>query len=162
MFTKIINFRFVFIIAVFFLLLNSLVFLIVGAVRCIHGYTEFVSIGFMPNEESLPGIHLLEGLDFFMYSLVFMIFGFGLGRLFLFQNVPNENLPSWIQINNLMDLKHMLWETILVAMVIFTVTNIAKIEVISWKMLLLPLTILILSFALYLIKDKNNYQNKTP
>jgi uncharacterized membrane protein YqhA len=154
MFQKILGFRYVLIIAVFFLLISSLVFIIAGAVHCFEGIIEFIQVGFIPNENSRPGIKLLEGLDGFMVALIFMIFGLGIARLFLFDKDKDLNVPSWLQIHDLKGLKVLLWEAVLVTMVIMSINPILKKEMVSWEILIYPAFILILSLALFLMRGK--------
>ncbi|MEX0635293.1 MAG: YqhA family protein [Ferruginibacter sp.] len=154
MIKKILGIRYIFIIAVIFLLLNAIVFTFVGVRHCIHGYIGYVEIGFSPEENLRPGMHLLEALDSFMVALVFMIFGLGIGRLFLFPDSSGEHLPRWLQINNLKELKVLLWETILLTMVIFCVSNMISGNTKSWELLLFPGVILILSLSLFLMRGK--------
>lgn len=156
MINVIIKFRYLFIIAVGFILINAIVFLVAGVVQCVHGYGAFFRSGFMISEVDRPGVHLLEALDYFMIALVFMIFGLGLGRLLFFDQVASEKLPKWLRINNLIDLKILLWETILLTMVIFCITHISKSSVRSWDILIFPGVILILTLALFLVKAKKS------
>lgn len=151
-FNYLLKFRYLFVIAVFFLLINSVVFMIAGAVECIHGYIEMTSAGFKTSEEMRPGTHLLEGLDMFVSSLVFMIFGLGLGQLFLFGEESVKYIPAGLKVSNLKGLKILLWETILVALVIFCVTHLLKSDLKGWDILPFPLLILVLSAALFLVK----------
>lgn len=149
------KFRYLFIIAVTFLMINALVFLVVGVVECFNGYLGFIRMGFEVTETERPGIHLLDALDFFMVALVFMIFGLGLGRLFLFDKVSGEQLPGWLRISNLSELKFLLWETILLTMVIFCITHLARSDIKSYDILILPGVILILALSLFFIKRGN-------
>ncbi len=157
MFEKLLRIRYIFSIAVVFMLLNSIIYLIVGAVQSIHGYIEFFNAGFLPNEETRPGIHLLEGLDFVMISLVFLIFGLGIARLFLFSNAKAEHIPAWLNVRDLKELKILLWETILVTLVILCVSGLVKNPSTSWEVLILPGVILILSLALFLMRGKESH-----
>jgi uncharacterized membrane protein YqhA len=149
------NFRLLYTIAIAFILLNSLVFLGIGIGKCIEGYAMIFETGFQTSEELHPGIYLLEGLDFFITSLIFMIFGLGIGRIFVFDSIKNENFPRWLQLDDLKSLKVMLWEAILVFLVIFCLTHIARADIYSIELLYLPILILILSAALFLVKLKN-------
>jgi uncharacterized membrane protein YqhA len=154
------KFRYFFIVAVVFLMLNSIFFLIAGVKKCITGYIEFVRVGFSISEANRPGVKLLEGLDFFMAALVFMIFGLGMGRLFLFDSITSENLPVWLRIKNVSELKFLLWETILITLVIFLVTHLIKSDIQSWEILIFPCVILILSLALFFLKFHNSAKDK--
>jgi uncharacterized membrane protein YqhA len=157
MFNKLLLVRYVFSIAVVFLLLSSFVFLIAGAVHSFHGLVEFVGVGFIPNEETRPGLHLLEGLDAFMIALVFFVFGLGIARLFIFSESESKQIPGWLNVHNLKELKVLLWETILVTLVILCVSNLIKFPALAWESLVLPILILILSLALFLMRGKESH-----
>ncbi|MFN8255909.1 MAG: YqhA family protein [Bacteroidales bacterium] len=153
-FERILNFRYVLAISVIFLLLSSLIFIIVGAVKSFEGIISFFHTGFQTDENIRPGLKLLEGLDAFMFSLIFMIFGLGIARLFLFSKSADINVPAWLQIDDLKGLKVLLWETILVTLVIFSINPIVSGEALSWEILIFPVFILILSIALFLMRGK--------
>jgi uncharacterized membrane protein YqhA len=142
----------VFFLAVFFLLVNSLAFLVVAMKESVEGIVAFYQNGFSVSDAEHPGIHLLEALDYFTTSLIFMIFGLGLGRLFVFETVPLEKLPGWLRINTLTELKMLLWEAILLTMLIFCVTHLAKRDMYSINILIFPGVILILSISLFFIR----------
>lgn len=126
--------------------------MIAGAVECIRGYIEFAQASFKISDELRPGTHLLEGLDFFVSALVFMIFGLGLGQLFVFDKESTTYLPKGLRISTLKELKIILWETILVALVIFCVTHLLRSDLHSWDILPFPVLIFILSLALFFVK----------
>lgn len=157
MFHKFLQAKYILAIAVVFLLLNALVFVIAGSVQSIHGYIEFIEFGFSPGEGKRPGIHLLEGLDMFMVAMVFLIFGLGIARLFIFDKMDNSQVPSWLNVHDIKGLKVLLWETILVTLVILCVTNLIKSPMKSWEVLIFPLVILILTIALYLMRGKEEH-----
>jgi uncharacterized membrane protein YqhA len=157
MFEKLLNIRYLFGIAVVFMLINSMFFLVSGAVHCIHGYAVYVENGLLPNQESRPGLHLVEGLDSFMVSLVFLVFGLGIARLFVFNNVKSEDLPTWLQFHDLKGLKVLLWETILVTLVIFCLSRIVTDDFQSWTSLILPGIILMLSAALFFMRGSESH-----
>lgn len=157
MFVKLLRVRYIFSIAVVFLVLSSLVFLITGAALSFHGMLELAKLGFIPSEEKRPGIYLLEGLDYFMISLVFLVFGLGIARLFIFNKTESNLIPSWLNIHSLKELKVLLWESILVTLVVLCVSNLIKFPALSWDSLVLPALILILSLALFLVRGKESH-----
>ena len=140
--------------AIIFLLLNSFVLIIVGAVECVQGYIEITNAGFKSTETFRPGAHLLEGLDYFVSSLVFMIFGLGLGQLFLLDKKSTSFLPAGLKVESLKELKVLLWETILVALVIFCITHLLRTDIKSWEILPFPVLILVLAVALFFVKSE--------
>jgi len=151
MLNKILRIRYVFLIAVFFATLNSLFFLVAGAVKCVKGYKIFLENSF--SVEGHPGLYLLEGLDYFLVSMVFLIFGLGVLNIFINYNKVDENLPDWLKIESFMGLKILLWETVLVTLVVYSFTAvIAKMDSLQWNVLVLPGVILILTIAVVLLK----------
>ena len=154
-FKTLLNFRYLYYIAIFFLLVNALVFIVAGAVECVRGYIEFTTTGFENTGTSRPGSQLLEGLDLFVSSVVFMIFALGLGQLFLFREDQINHLPKRLRVNSLLELKILLWETILVALIIFCVTHLIRSDLGSWEILPFPILILILSVGLFFVKFKS-------
>lgn len=158
MFAKLIHFRFLFIIASVFMLISAVFLLIAGAAKCYQGYAEFIGTGFQSDEHSRPGLYLLEGLDNFMSALVFMIFGLGTARLFIFAAVEEQKVPSWLRLRDIRDLKILLWETILITLVIFCISHIGRSDLNSINILIFPGVILVLSLSLFLVKGKNSHQ----
>lgn len=148
--------KYLLIIAVVFLILNSFFFLVAGAIKCIDGYQMFFYSGLNTSEEQRPGLLLLEGLDFFMVSLVFMIFGLGIGRLFLLDHLKDEDTPKWIRIHNLTELKYLLWETLLTTLAILSLTNIVEHGMHEINDLYFPAVILILALSLFLMRKSGN------
>jgi uncharacterized membrane protein YqhA len=128
--------------------------MVAGVIESVNGYIAFIDSGFNNSETSHPGPHLLEGLDLFVSSLVFMIFGLGLGQLFLMNRNSTSYIPSGLRVESLKELKVLLWETIIVALVIFCITHLLRTDFRDWEILPFPLLILILSMALFLFKSK--------
>ena len=151
MMQKLLYFRFVYIAAVVFTLLNALFFILLGIARSIHGYMECMRIGFLTSEETHPGLYLLESLDSFMLSLVFMIFGLGIARIFLFDKSQVEGIPEWLNVHDFQGLKTLMWKTILFTLVVVSVTGLIKNPQYTWETLVFPIVILILSGALFLV-----------
>jgi uncharacterized membrane protein YqhA len=151
MFKKLLYVRYLFVIVVIFMMLNSLFFVIGGVIESIEGVRLFISHGL--DEEKKPGLKLLKGLDLFLISMVFMIFAIGIIRLFGIYKDNSDELPSWLNIHSFKELKVLLWETILVTLVVFTLTSIATDRSgLHWEMLILPGVILILSLSLYFMR----------
>jgi uncharacterized membrane protein YqhA len=152
MFKVLLQARYLFIIAVVFLLLNSVIFLIVGAVKTVHGYMEFIEIGFKPTGDVRPGLYILGGFDAFMIAMVCLIFGLGTARIFIYDKLESDRIPGWLNVHNIKELKVLLWETILVTLVVLCITQVVRHTPDSWNELVFPVFILILSLALYLKK----------
>lgn len=152
MFEKLLRTRYLFIIAVCFLLLNTVVLLVVGAVKTIHGYIQYVEVDFKPTAEIKPGVYILSGIDTFLIAMVCLIFGLGTAQLFIFDKTNADSIPVWLKVRGIKDLKVLLWETILVTLVVFCIKQVILETPDSWNDLVFPIFILILSLALYLKK----------
>ena len=155
MFAKLFNVRFLLLLVVLFLLIDSVVFILIGVSYSIHGYKEIIGKIIDPSSPERPGLLLIEGLDVFMVAIVFMIFGLGTARLFIFGETDNKFIPKWLDINNFKELKILIWETILVTLVITSLGDLIK-GPRSVESLYFPLIILILTLALFLTKLKDN------
>lgn len=151
---KITPFRYIYAVAVIFTLINAIFFIGSGVARSIKGYKGFFRSDFLITEGHHPGLHLLEALDSFMISLVFMIFGLGIARLFIFDKAKGKTLPKWLNVKSLEELKVLLWRTILFALVTFSVTDFLKDNTLTWDDLILPLIILILAASLFLVHKR--------
>jgi len=156
MLNKLLKIRYIFIVAVVFTLLNSLFFLVGGVLESLKGYQLFLQHGM--NKEYRPGAYLLEGLDLFLVSMVFLIFALGILSIFIDYHKADENRPSWLKIDNFQGLKILLWETVLVTLVVFAFTNIiTSKEGLQWSTLILPGVILILTLSLFLMKRSEKH-----
>jgi uncharacterized membrane protein YqhA len=156
MFKKILRLRYIVLLGVIFTFLNSVFFIIAGVVESVHGYVVYFKHGI--SEEHRPGLYLLNSLDMFLVAIVFMIFALGIMKIFTHYHVPEEDLPGWLKIKNFKELKVLLWETILVTMVVFSLTRLIKIQgKFTWDQLILPCIILILTVSLYLVKKEDKH-----
>jgi uncharacterized membrane protein YqhA len=155
MFQKLLGIRYIILVAVCILFLNAIFFIIGGTVLSIKGYIEFAKNGFIPSETYIPGIYILKGLDAFMLAIIFMIFGLGIARLFLFNTVSDDLIPSWLRFKEMKGLKVLLWETILVTLVIYSLQVLLTHKDLSIELLILPGAILLLTLALFFVRWKD-------
>ena len=157
----ILRIRYIYIIAVIFTFLNSIFFLMTGVIESLHGFKIFFK-KLRTGEPILIGIYFMESLDRFLVSFVFMIFSLGIYKLFFVSGEKTDPLPAWLHIETFKDLKILLWETILVMLVVFTVSLVVNTTAtkgpvtssLDWNALILPAIILILSVSLYFMQKK--------
>jgi uncharacterized membrane protein YqhA len=147
--------RYVAAVVVILSLLHSLTFLFIGARIALVTYWQVLRAA-GGEEAHEPGMALLHSLDYFLVSLVLMILGLGVAKLFLLPSRAQTSFrpPSWLDIGSFSDLKFLLWETILttlliVALPIFTAGLFGNLE---WSALVTPVAIVLLAFSLYLMK----------
>jgi uncharacterized membrane protein YqhA len=153
MFEKLLKVRYAAVIIVVLSVLHAFAFLAMGAKVALHAYAQIVS----PDEEvrQRPGLELLHSLDFMFVSLVLLVLGLGIAKLFLV--MPGKepaDLPKWLHIENISQLKVLLWETVLTTLLIVAmsdlVTNLGK--PLEWTVLIAPGAILLLALSLYFMK----------
>ena len=154
MFRKLLSIRYIILVAVGILFLNSVFFIVGGTVFSVKGYIEFIQNGFIPSETYNPGLYILKGLDAFMLAIIFIIFGLGIARLFLFNNASEDQIPSWLRFHEMKGLKVLLWETILVTLVIYCLQILLTHKELSFELLILPGAILLLAVALFFVRWK--------
>ena len=94
----------------------------------------------------------------FLISMVFFILAIGVLRIFVFTNHDDSELPKWFQFRGFIDLKALLWESVIVTLVVFSFTQtIAKSGTSVEEALKLPLVILVLSVSLLIVKKAHDH-----
>jgi uncharacterized membrane protein YqhA len=154
LFAHLLKVRYVAAAVVILALLDSLAFLFLGARTAFATFGHIIATG--GNSESRPALQLLHSLDYFLVSLVLLILGLGVAKLFLLapsaQRSPH--LPSWLDVQTFSDLKYLLWETILTTLLIAALPSLTAglFESLDWSALVMPAAILLLAFSLYFMK----------
>jgi uncharacterized membrane protein YqhA len=154
LFDQLLKIRYLAVVIVILAACHAIAFLALGTKIALHAYMMILGQG-ETTAAARPGLELLHSLDFLFVSLVLMILSLGVAKLFLLdptkQTVP---LPPWIQIDNVTELKVLLWETILTTLLIVAmsdlVTNLG--QTLAWTVLIVPIAILILALGLYFMK----------
>jgi uncharacterized membrane protein YqhA len=157
MFKKLLRIRYVVLLAILTMFINSVFLIIGGTILSVKGYIEFIKNGFIPSETYKPGIYIMKGLDGFMLAIIFIIFGLGIARLFLFNSVSDEEIPSWLRFQDMKGLKVLLWETILVTLVIYCLQVLLTYKQLSLELLIIPGAILLLALALFFVRWKEKH-----
>ena len=146
--------RWLAVVVALFSALHATAFIAVGVIRGIDGY-RMLFHGPPWTGEDTPGIQLARSIDAFLLAMVFFVFSVGITVLFL---VPRgsaaiESVPEWMRIRNLSELKFLIWEAILAAMVVASMEGfvVAGREV-TWTALILPIGLLILAAGLFLAR----------
>jgi len=153
MFKHFLKLRYIYLIIVLFNLLNSLACLAIGVYKSILGYKAMIR-GFSEDEAlANPAIILVESLDTFLISLVFLIFAFGVYKVFISDNTKETELPKWLDIKSLIDLKMLLWETFIIILLVFSATVVIEnIHDLSWELFILPSIVFILTVGLVILR----------
>jgi uncharacterized membrane protein YqhA len=157
MLDKFMRLRYIFFVVIIFTGLDAIAFLLLGTFKSVQGYIDIFNV-VVREEDKRPGLELLEGFDSFLISIVFLVFSLGLIRIFLTGQEDEARIPKWLDIKDLKGLKVLLWETILVALVVFSLNSVIRnITNITWEILILPAFILLLTISLHLMRgEKKN------
>lgn len=133
--------------------LNAVAMVVVGAVRAISAYAVILE-GPPWEAEHRPGLMLAESIDAFLIAMVFVVFSIGTATLFLVRNERAlEAVPAWMRVHDLAELKFLVWEAILAALVVASVAGeLGVVGERSWAMLVLPVATLILAAGLFLTR----------
>lgn len=132
---------------------HALGFLGLGVYRAIEAYGPFFGRG---AGEAHPGQHIAESVDALLFSLVLIVLALGTASLFLTKPDKGEerDMPEWMRIRSLTELKLLLWEAILAMLVVTgAATIISDLPRLSWNHLVIPGAILILSVSYFLLKS---------
>ena len=154
MFRQLLKIRYVAIVIVILALLHAVAFLVMGAQIAIKAYWHLLD----DVAAAHPGVELLHSLDFLFVSLVLLVLGLGIAKLFVV-NLTEEDtarLPSWLRIESLTQLKVLLWETILTTLLIVALSDLIRglFTKLEWSALTIPAAILLLAASLFLIKKE--------
>jgi uncharacterized membrane protein YqhA len=130
-------------------------------ITLLGGYELIMSLTHLGDDKekmvALTAVALLQSMDMFLIAIVFFVFS--LGMLVLF-NRPDEalplKLPEWIKIKNFMELKLILWESILTTLVVAYFSGIVRAKMqghdITIYSLVVPGAILLIAISLFFLK----------
>jgi uncharacterized membrane protein YqhA len=153
-FRPLLRLRFLAAVAVLVFAVNAAGFIALGVARTVHACISIVRRHALPVIER-PGIELAEAVDLMLFALVLIVLSLGTASLYL--SGPNQevrrDLPEWMRVKSLTELKLLLWEAILATLVVAAATGVvADLPHLEWRHLLLPGVILILSVSYFLLK----------
>jgi len=134
--------------------LHAVAFVAVGIVRGLSGYLLIIQ-GPPWDGDRAPGVHLARSIDSFLLAMVFFVFAIGVLALFLAQkgNPALDSVPDWMRVRNLSELKFLIWEAILAALVVASVEGFVMAgHELTWSALVLPTGVLILALGLFLAR----------
>ncbi len=100
-------------------------------------------------------VEVLQSIDAFLFALVFIIFAYGitLGFVFRLSQRFMHDLPRWMKIEGIGELKQTLVEVVLVGLIIaFARIAVEQGRELDWDDLILPIAIFMLAAAMKLIR----------
>ena len=134
--------------------LHAIAFIVVGILRGIEGY-RLIFEGPPWSGEHAPGIYIARSIDSFLLAMVFLVFSVGVTTLFLSHHETGaaSDIPEWMRVENLSQLKFLIWEAILAALVVASVEGlVVPAHDLTWTALVVPVALLIMSAGLWLAR----------
>jgi uncharacterized membrane protein YqhA len=145
--------RWLAVVVALFSAIHALAFIVIGVIRGVEGYRMIFQAA--AGLEAAPGVQLARSIDAFLLAMVFFVFSIGITTLFVAPagSAAVEAVPEWMRVKNLAELKFLIWEAILAALVVASVESfVGSHHELGWNALVLPLAILILAAGLYLAR----------
>jgi uncharacterized membrane protein YqhA len=149
--------RYLALVVVILAILHAMAFLFMGAEIAFRTYLHM----FAPEtgERTVRhGMELLHSLDFLLVSLVLIILAVGVAKLFLAPATATHDrfasYPTLLKVESFSDLKILLWESILTALLILGLSSLTE-ELtgkMEWTALVVPVAIFLLALSLYFMK----------
>lgn len=142
-----------------FIIINTLALIGLGIARTFRAFRNMLHVGMdqLGHGDYRPGIELAEAIDIFLLALVFLVFTIGINVLFVrYKDQEFINaVPQWMRVKSFTELKFLLMEAIIAtSFVIFATVFIKQVESFDWKFLTAPVSILLLSLSLRILKWK--------
>lgn len=129
---------------------SGIIAIVVGCFRLFKGVLDLIGLY---EGSTRPGIHIIEAVDTFLFSLVILVLGGGIFKLFVGDENTFKNSIVFSKIKSFMDLKVLLWETLLLTLTVWcSLGFFAHPEDLHYEQLILPITILLLALALKFMK----------
>lgn len=156
LFDHLLKFRYLAVVMVIIALLDAIAYLVLGIRIAFHAYAHLLDEATSASAENRPGLELLHSLDFVFVSLVLVVLGLGIAKLFLLPPTSKSyaELPVWLRIERISELKVLLWETILTTLLIAGLSQlvVGLFSRLDWTILIMPVAILILALSLFFMK----------
>jgi uncharacterized membrane protein YqhA len=156
MFELLLKFRYLAVVVVILALLDAIAYLVLGTRIAFHAYAHLLDATSVTPIQDRPGLELLHSVDFLFVSLVLVVLALGIAKLFVLapDSKSHSDLPTWLHIESIGDLKVLLWETILTTLLIAGLSELIEglFTRLDWAILMIPLAILILAVSLFFMK----------
>lgn len=152
-------FRYISVIAVICSFFGAILMFCIGAYRTYQAIAVFLNVLEVPNGlksvtmTDLAMGSIIKSIDAFLIGLAVIIFGYGVFNLFIRPIETGEaSAFKWIQVPSIGHLKSLLAEIVIVILFVkFLEIVVVSINNLSWEMLILPSSILLLALGLKFI-----------
>lgn len=133
------------------LFLSGIMAIVLGATKLVESVLIFTGV----HKGERPGIHIIDSVDTLLFALVILVLAGGIYKLFVGNQDTFKESVIFSKLNSFMDLKVLLWETLLLTLTVWCVLSFfLDPEDLKYELLILPSSILLLALALKLIKEE--------
>ncbi len=133
-----------------FTLFCGVMAIVIGTIRLVESVLILTGI-----REGMAGIYLIEAVDTYLFSLVILVLGGGIFKLFVGNEHTFKDSAIFSKINDFMHLKVLLWETTLLTLTVWCALSFfVDPENLHYEQLILPVSILLLALALKFVKNR--------
>lgn len=157
MFEHLLKVRYLVVVIVLLAVLHSVAFLLMGAQTAFAAYKHVLGAS-ASGDTARPGVEILHSLDLLLLSMVLVVLALGFAKLFLLAPSAkvSAELPAWLHVESISELKALLWEAILTTLLIVALSKLSEslFTTTNWTVLLTPAAILLLSLSLYFMKKE--------
>lgn len=134
----------------------------IGIAKTVRAFAAYINQGVDPNSTlslkaaNFAVAYLIQAVDAFLIALVFLLFSCGVYTLFIRKiDMAEFGVLSWINIANISQLKNILAELIIIILFVkFLEAALLNLTALSWEMLILPISTLLLALALKFLELK--------
>lgn len=135
---------------------------VIGIAKTVRAFAVYFRQGVAPSSPMSPKAanfamaYLIQAIDAFLIALVFLLFSYGVYTLFIRKiDAAKFGVLSWINIENISQLKNILAELVIIILFVkFLEAALLNLEALSWEMLILPISTLLLALALKFLELK--------
>ena len=153
--------RYISIIAVFCSLFGSVLMFLIGIHRTYQAFAYFFNLEAISStlgRERLGALatgSIIKSVDAFLIGLVLLIFAYGVYTLFIRKIELEEKVVfHWLEISSITSLKTLLAELIIIILFVkFLDVVIISIDKLTWEILILPASILLLALSLKFLEQ---------
>lgn len=102
----------------------------------------------------LPAVMVLEAMDAFLFAIVLTIFAYGIavGFVMRLDDKTAEQLPDWMKVSGIGELKHTLAEVVLIILIVTFAKDVVEDQKLDWSQLMLPIAVVLFAAALWLLR----------
>jgi len=151
-------FKLIIIIPVISSFVTGVIFMGLGVHELVDGVNG-IFIGQLETKAT-PGLTLFVSIDLFIIGFLFLIFSLGFSQLFIpkpskITTLLDSVTPNWLKVQSFTELKLILWDTVLTTLVLTFIGDVIRDkDGYNWQLTIIPISILLISFARYLIKKQ--------